>query len=142
MATRSTIAVQHENGTVSSVYCHWDGHLENNGKLLVEHYNSQELAEALVKGGAISSLEKRIAPTSAGHNFDNPEKGVTVFYARDRDEKLRVNKFLNIEMYRLDNDWQEYDYIFREGEWQLWRGKFGSSVETLLKEMETEEDFG
>jgi hypothetical protein len=139
MATRSSIAVQHEDGTISSVYCHWDGYLEHVGKMLVDHYASQELAETLVSGGAISQLQKRIAPVSAAHNFAHPEKDVTVFYARDRGEELKVNKFDNIEMYRLTNDWQEYDYIFRKGAWQLWRGKFGSSVETLLKEMETEE---
>jgi hypothetical protein len=143
MGTRSSIAVQHENGTISSVYCHWDGYLEHNGKMLVEHYNTLELAEALVKGGAISSLKERIAPVSAAHNFERPEKDVTVFYARDRGEELKVNKFDNIEMYRLTNDWQEYDYIFREGEWQLWCGESGRNVELLLKDMEeAEEDFG
>jgi hypothetical protein len=110
--------------------------------MLVEHYATQELAEALVSGGAISQLQKRIAPVSAAHNFAHPEKDVTVFYARDRSEELKVNKFDNIEMYRLTNDWQEYDYIFREGEWQLWGDKSGRSVATLLEEEETEENDG
>jgi hypothetical protein len=106
--------------------------------MLVEHYNTQELADALVKGGAISSLKERIAPVSAAHSFEHPEKDVTVFYARDRGEKLTVTKFLNVEMYGFDNDRQEYNYIFREGEWQLWRDKSGRSVAMLLEEEEVE----
>jgi hypothetical protein len=142
MATRSSIAVQHEDGTISSVYCHWDGYLEHNGKMLVEHYASQELAETLVSGGAISQLQKRIAPISAAHSFERPEKDVTVFYARDRGEELKVSRFENLEMYRLTNDRQEYDYIFREGEWQLWGNKSGRGVAMLIEEEETEENDG
>ena len=38
MATRSRIAIEKENGTVESIYCHWDGYPENNGRILVENY--------------------------------------------------------------------------------------------------------
>ena len=40
MSTNSTINIQNEDGTVDSIYCHWDGYLEFNGKLLQQHYTS------------------------------------------------------------------------------------------------------
>ncbi len=30
------------DGIIKSIYCHWDGYPSNNGKILLEHYNSQE----------------------------------------------------------------------------------------------------
>ncbi len=51
MATRSTIAVQHNDGTISQIYCHWDGYLEYNGKILLTHYSTLESVEDLVKYG-------------------------------------------------------------------------------------------
>ena len=131
MATRSTIAVQHADGTVSQVYCHWDGYLSHNGKLLFEHYSSLEKAEALVALGDISSLKSTIGEK---HPFDNPNKfgsdeykahealygHMTKYYARDRgDENSAPAKYWNFEMYHLSGDRQEYDYIFRNGAWHV-----------------------
>ena len=59
MATRSTIAVEHADGTVSQVYCHWDGYLTHNGQILLDHYDTQEKAEQLVSLGSISSLRPK-----------------------------------------------------------------------------------
>ena len=79
MATRSTIAVMHEDGTISQVYCHYDGYVQGVGKTLVEHYNTSELAEKLVSHGSISALYKRIDPTGT-HSFTEREAGTTLFY--------------------------------------------------------------
>lgn len=50
MSTRSTIGIK-ENGIIRSIYCHWDGYPENNGKILYEHYNSKEKVEELLRLG-------------------------------------------------------------------------------------------
>ena len=39
MATRNRIAIENQDGTVISIYCHWDGHIETNGKILFENYD-------------------------------------------------------------------------------------------------------
>lgn len=123
MATRSTIAVQHADGTISEVYCHWDGYLSNNGDLLAKNYNSLELAEELVSLGDISSLHERIHPTAPmgfGHTFDNPEKGVTVYYRRDRGEDgTAPARYRNLSEYAAEGGGQEYNYIFFNGEWYV-----------------------
>lgn len=69
MGTRSDIIVRRTDGSWKRIYCHWDGYLEHNGKILFEHYNSQELAEALVAPGDLSSLGEIVGEK---HPFDAP----------------------------------------------------------------------
>lgn len=76
MATRSYIAIRNSDGTVSGVYCHWDGYPEGVGKTLTTHYNTPELVEELLKLGSLSSL---------GSTITDPE---TVAYHRDRGEPM------------------------------------------------------
>ena len=45
MATRGTISIENKDGTVQTVYSHWDNYLECNGKFLVENYNTREAVE-------------------------------------------------------------------------------------------------
>ena len=103
MATRSTIAVEHADGTVSAVYCHWDGYVEHNGTLLDQCYNSREQAEALIALGNISALCSTLDKTE--------------FYGRDRGEHNQVTKkYSSISDYYLLCS-EEYNYIFRNGQW-------------------------
>jgi hypothetical protein len=45
---------------IISIYCHWDGHIETNGKILFENYN-REKTEQLIALGNISSLGTLLA---------------------------------------------------------------------------------
>ena len=62
MATRNRIAIENQDGTVISIYCHWDGHIETNGKILFENYD-REKTEQLIALGNISSLDTTIETT-------------------------------------------------------------------------------
>ena len=85
MGTRSAIGVMHGD-KAKVVYCHWDGYLEHNGRILFDHYDSAK-ANHLVALGNISSLDKNIEiPEGVEHSFDKSAKGITVFYGRDRGE--------------------------------------------------------
>lgn len=132
MGTRSTIAVQRADGSVVQTYCHWDGYVDHNGRILQEFYNSQELAEQLVSHGDMSSLGPRSEPAGE-HSFDNPERGVTVYYGRDRGEsgtEPRVFASVNEYVRKVDN--QEYDYLFKDGKW------FVSEYHSDLRDLEQE----
>lgn len=59
MGTRSRIGIELPDHTVVSVYCHWDGYPEFNGKQLVQHYQNREDVKALIDGGSMSSLRTR-----------------------------------------------------------------------------------
>ncbi len=134
MATRSTIAVAHEDGSVSVSYCHWDGYLDHNGQLLVTNYNTLEKAEALVALGSISSLAASIEKPE-GHSFDDAVKGYTVFYGRDRGEDgTEPKKFNTVEAYFKKNQGEEFNYLFRNGKWEC--DSYGDYIEDVAEELE------
>ena len=132
MATRSTIAIQNEDGTVTSVYCHWDGYPAHNGRILQEHYTDAQTVAELISLGDISSLGERISPTvGSGHTFENGEPGTTVYYGRDRGERgVAPQKALNADSWRYTCG-QEYDYLYvaSEGAWYV--GKHGRALKPL-----------
>lgn len=104
MATRSTIAVRHADNTVSQIYCHWDGYLEHNGKILQSHYNSLELAEALVAGGDMSTLDGDLSKCE---------------YYTQRGDELRIRKFSSIGDYSRNRQDEEYNYLWDLGQWKV-----------------------
>jgi hypothetical protein len=103
-----------------SVYCHWDGYLENNGKILLEHYDSAK-ANHLVALGDLSSLDKNVEiPEGESHSFQVPLDGVTVFYGRDRGEtgtEFVVHEDFASFLEHCDGGGVEYYYIMRDGVW-------------------------
>lgn len=117
MGTRSRIGVMHGDN-LKSVYCHWDGYLEHNGRILLEHYDSAK-ANHLVALGDISSLAPSIDKPE-GHTFENSVNGYTVFYGRDRGETgidyVVHGDFLSF-LEQCDSGGVEYYYIMKDGEW-------------------------
>ena len=49
MSIHSLIARQTESGTYQSVYCHWDGHPDNQGPILTQHYATDQAVAALMR---------------------------------------------------------------------------------------------
>ena len=72
MGTRSTIALEFADGTVQQVYCHWDGYLEHNGKILQEHYSDPFKLRELIDLGDMSSLAPNIGTQ---HSFEKAPEG-------------------------------------------------------------------
>ena len=117
MATRSRIAIEKANGTVESIYCHWDGYPENNGIILDEHYTDEKKVQSLIDLGDISSLRLNVEAPE-GHSFESPDEETTVAYGRDRGEKNVDKKLHDSVNDFFDGDIEEYGYIFtRDGEW-------------------------
>ena len=101
MGTRSTIALEFADGTVEQVYCHWDGYLEHNGKILAQHYMDPFKVKALLALGGFSSLTDTVEGT----------KETAYHFARG--EELCINKYKDIHDYKLNGQDEEYDYILR-----------------------------
>ena len=117
MATRSTIAIQREDGTVAQIYCHWDGYLSNNGQILLKHYQDPAKIEQLIALGDLSSLAPEIGTK---HDFDNAPRGECNFYGRDRgEEDTEARVFKDFKDYRENCQTEEYDYVFRNGTWYV-----------------------
>jgi hypothetical protein len=125
MATRSRIAIEKQDGTVDSIYCHFDGYIGHNGKILFTHYDKEKL-EKLIELGDISTL---------GESTED-----TVAYCRDRGEDLHSTSYLNVEGL-FENGFdsgEEYVYcLTKDGIYLV--NKYGfSNVEYLKKELEEE----
>lgn len=109
MGTRSTISLQIGKNKVKSIYCNWDGYIENNGLILLLKYNKKRKIKQLLELGALSCLDHRIRiKKKSKHTFDNPDDFTTIAYYRDRGEDFKIR----------DNILEEqYNYIFKNGKW-------------------------
>lgn len=111
MGTRSTIALEYADGTVEQVYCHWDGYLEHNGKLLQENYTDAFKLRELIDLGDLSSLGERIGTQ---HAFDKAPEGECTFYQRDRNESgCGAKRFKDYADYKANHQYEEFAYVLR-----------------------------
>jgi hypothetical protein len=122
MATRSRIGIEHEDGKITSIYCHWDGYPEHHLPILQGHYLDREKVIKLIELGALSSLEPEVEPTGP-HTFDRPQAGVCVAYDRDHGEKSQDEvEHKDLEDFRdfAQQGWAEWLYVFgQDGIWKV-----------------------
>ena len=125
MATRSRIAIENQDGTVTSIYCHFDGYLRGVGKTLFEHYD-REKTEKLIELGDISVLGESTLDTIAYH--------------RDRNEDLNFKTFPNVPDlfdYGFESGIEYIYCLTKDGIWLV--NKLGrSTVDILIEELEEE----
>ena len=115
MTTRSTIAFELPDGTVQQIYCHNDGYLEHNGRLLDEHWENPVKILQLMQLGDLSILGRDIGRKQ---DFSDRKVGWCLAYGRDRDEQsVEARQFDSFDQYTLYADFEEYNYIFRNGRW-------------------------
>jgi len=116
MATRSRIGLKTTKG-IKHIYAHWDGYPDYVGKILLEHYNTQEKINELLNVGNVSCLKPLIGEK---HDFDNANPEWSVFYGRDRDDKgeeaRNTNNVTNF-LKSVSDCWGEYAYLFRDNQW-------------------------
>ena len=113
MSTRSMILKEQEDGSYLGIYCHSDGYLTHNGAMLIDHYNSREMVDKLISLGDLSYLAPKIEPNeNETHTFEKPQKGVCIFYGRDRGESETQATDVTLEELNTD-PWIEYTYVFR-----------------------------
>lgn len=149
MATRSTIAIEYADGTVGQVYCHWDGYLEHNGKILQENYSNPFILRDLIDMGDISSLGPKIGTKHPFSPFEGDDKaayelaqeaGYTTFYGRDRGEDgVSARTFANFDDYKARHQYEEFEYILRNVDGQaVWfvsryNGPYVALAEQLIE---------
>lgn len=111
MATRSTIALEYADGTVKQIYCHHDGYIEKNGKILQEQYSDPDKLNKIIELGDLSSLGLNIGTK---HDFDYYGSDICTFYGRDRNEdNVEPNQFKDFNDYLKNHRQEEYNYILR-----------------------------
>jgi hypothetical protein len=125
MSTPCAILVKTNLGYITS-YCHFDGYIDYMYPMLTNNYNSYEKAIALVRLGDASYIADKLEPTTDTHSFEHPERGVSVFYHRDRGESWlhTAPKYCEKET-RLSQF--QYGYVFENDCWNVY--KLGKEVE-------------
>jgi len=111
MATRSVIAKLDDKG-IQAIYCHNDGYLSNNGKILDQHYANEVKVDNLIAQGDASSLKDTIEDT--------------IFYHRDKGDCYEGVKAVNLnnETKLLEHAFETCDaelvYMFAYGSWYVY----------------------
>lgn len=138
MATRSAIAVSH-GGVIKAIYCHWDGYLEHNGRILLKHYNSPK-ANQLISMGDLSCLRQEIGERQDFDDDSNPDW--CKFYARDRGEDpADWSVFHSRDEYvsEMGASGCDYFYLMDNGIWYVSQlGREFELLETAIENMENE----
>jgi hypothetical protein len=111
MATRGRIGIELKDGSILSVYCHWDNYPEFNGVKLVEHFNSYDKASELIDGGDICALW-----TNLGWNNETLDNLGPLYYSsRGEDCPPRLDS--DLCEYLSPDGAEEYHYLFTNGQW-------------------------
>ena len=124
MATRSVIAKLDDKG-VEAIYCHSDGYLSNNGKILDQHYTDEDKVDELLSYGDLSALNENIGVKLDFNDYPSFYKNKQCrFYNRDRGEENREATQLKDESALLEFAFEKCDanvvYMFAYGSWYVY----------------------
>ena len=108
MGTRSTIAIEFADKSVSQIYCHWDGYLDNNGQILRDNYTDPFKVRDLIDLGDFSSLRETVAETKEGA------------YSQ-RGEDCQARRYKDTDEYFDCCQQEEYDYLLTQADGWLVR---------------------
>jgi len=146
MGTRSRIGIEMTDHSVVSVYCHWDGYPEHNGKILVEHYQNRDDVEELINGGSMSSLRtEHLWETKAVRDengqiirdeHDNwlyaPLRDPQPLYHSERGDDVNVEHTSFDEFISGDLGGEEYAYLFDLNDnWKAFQINYKAPVERI-----------
>jgi len=112
MSTRSRIGLELKNGSILSVYHHWDSYPEWLGRILNTHYNTREKVAKLIDGGDMSSCW-----TDTPFDNDGKPSEYGPNYYSQRGDNCPPRLDADLCEYLLPENSEEYSYLFRNGQW-------------------------
>ena len=160
MGTRSRIGLALGPDQIVSVYCHYDGYIQHNGRQLVEHYSTLSSVHELINGGDMSQLytthmwesaplkkyimngedcEVEYITDDDGNWVFSPVKSKpSALYYSERGEDAPP-KFTTFDEFLSGDSGEEWCYLFTPGSgWQCWKLGWGDE-NTLEYDFITEE---
>lgn len=122
MSTKSYIAKQNSDGTITYIYCHFDGYLDGVGRTLSIHYAEEAILDALLQSGDIIGLGNS---PEVSENYPDSK----AFTVKDEQELIKHFK----------ESLCEYCYLFKGNQWHVleYKGQFKPLDEQLRKLAET-----
>lgn len=116
MGTRSRIGVVNPSGSITSIYCHWDGYPDHHLPILTGHYDTKDKVADLIALGSLSSLGRNLGTRHAPQN--DPE--VCTSHFRDHGDLEAVATLSsNFEDFLTlcDETSAMWYYLFRDDTW-------------------------
>lgn len=105
MSTRSRVGIKEKDGTIRSVYVHFDGYVAGVGEILYEPYQDADKIEQLINLGDMSSIDSEIEKCDP-----YTKRGEDLNIAEDTVESFNRN-------------WtccgEEYVYLYTDGRWMV-----------------------
>lgn len=131
MATRSRIGIRESNGTVTSVYCHWDGYPEHNGDILVKYYTNEAKIRKLLDLGDMSVLGRDLGKK---HRFEDRVPNTCTFYGRDRDDIWCSAINMDMAEFLAGHAGEDYFYLFDPAQkrWLCYKGTEPHSADGMF----------
>lgn len=127
MSTRSRIGMIQKDGSVKSIYCHFDGYPEGVGAVLKKHYTNPEKVEELLELGDISVLgtfyDEELAKKKWGFYDMTPEEqekfapmveNMTVPYKDRGEDEVEAEIDENVWEFtsKIGKCGEDYTYLF------------------------------
>ena len=130
MSTRSAIGYKTQQGKIRAVYCHSDGYVKHNGRILQDNYQAAYKIAQLIEMGDLSVLDAEI-----GVKIDFEDRTTRaanrqcLYYGRDRGEKdamFNAREFADTAEFvkEMENMDCEYFYLFNVREWTVCTTEF------------------
>ena len=117
MGTRARIGIQLSDGSILSVYHHWDGYPAWLGRILKTHYNTKEKVSALIDGGDMSCCwtKERWSKVGEPGGVTSEDDNYGPQYYSQRGEECPPRYDETVKEF-LDSG-EEYAYIFTKRGW-------------------------
>ena len=124
MSTRSRVGIKEKDGTVRSIYVHFDGYIAGVGKTLYESYRNADKIEQLINLGDMSSINSEVEKCEPYN-----QRGEDLNIATDTVESFKKN---------WASCGEEYVYLYTDGRWMtnsIYKEKW-ESLDSLMKDDE------
>lgn len=128
MATRSSISIHNDDGSYTSIYCHWDGYLDHNGAILYHHYRDESRIRQLMELGHLSSLGRDLGEKHETRNphphgsfdwemWEKTDGQRCTAYGRDGNDHEHPARTFGTRAELMASMEQEYNYLWKGGRW-------------------------
>lgn len=124
MSTRSRVGIKEKDGTIRSVYIHFDGYVAGVGRELYESYQNVDKVEQLINLGDMSSIANEVEKCEP-----YTQRGEDLNIATDSVKSFNRN---------WANCGEEYVYLWTDGKWMtnsIYKEKW-ESLDSLMKDEE------
>lgn len=143
MSTRCRIGIQNKDGSVISIYCHFNGYVKGGvGERLFKYYKDEDTVRKLLSLGDISSLGTTPIENPNAWVIDDwfekfhPDNLCDCYRTRgDENWEAQTDDCLKAYQPRVSNSWGDYGYFYTDGTWYVFESWDASTVHKVEDEL-------